>query len=297
MATPIIVIGKYRSGTKWLSNLIAGHPDVTCIAHDAHFGILEASDVFQRLPMIFGNLTIPENFIGFMEYYASTDFFRLTGLEKKLFYENRPKDYLEFFRRMMDVYSEKENRRYWVQKADTYALEKLLKQYDDGKFIMIIRDPKDNVRSALALAMGVQHRRNKRILHELYMYYLEKKRIEACKNRKNVMILSFKDVQRNREETIPKVCQFIGIEYTKEMLTSRFKQNTSYKGDIRKDEIFSSMDEFLFALFTPVFNAMPQSVFEWTYRIKTTWLGYSFLRSENRRLNSFKLLKRELDWD
>ncbi|MCK4320989.1 sulfotransferase [candidate division WOR-3 bacterium] len=40
MASPIFVIGKNRSGTKWLSNVIANHKDVACIQHELFGGIL-----------------------------------------------------------------------------------------------------------------------------------------------------------------------------------------------------------------------------------------------------------------
>ncbi|MBA7629902.1 hypothetical protein ES703_37409 [subsurface metagenome] len=49
MASPIFVIGKNRSGTKWLSNVIANHKDIACIQHELFGGILEAN-VISRMP-------------------------------------------------------------------------------------------------------------------------------------------------------------------------------------------------------------------------------------------------------
>ena len=297
MASPIYVIGKYRSGTKWLSNTIAGHPDVACIAHDDHFGILEVSDVFERLPKIFGDLSVAENFIGFIEYFASTDFFRLTGLDKQLFFNPRPKDYISFFKQMMDLYAENEGTQYWVQKADTFPVEQLMTQHLNAKFIMIIRDPKDNIRSAIALAMAESQRRNRRILNELFMYYLEKKRIVSYRGKPNVLVMSFEDMKGKKRETVERICEFIGIKFDEEMMTDRFKRNTSFGGAIQKGEVFSAIDEFLISVLIPILNILPRQFYELLYKIKTRFLGHSFLRPENRVLHSFKMRKIELGLD
>lgn len=74
MASPIFVIGRNRSGTKWLSNIIASHHDVAAVQHEEHFGILEATDVFLNMPILFGDLSIAENYMGFLDCFSQTDF-------------------------------------------------------------------------------------------------------------------------------------------------------------------------------------------------------------------------------
>ena len=72
MAKPIFIVGKNRSGTKWLSNILLNHPNIAGIQSDYHRGILE-TNMFQNMPIIFGNLKDIDNFIGVTEPYEESD--------------------------------------------------------------------------------------------------------------------------------------------------------------------------------------------------------------------------------
>jgi len=76
MARPIFVLGRNRSGTKWLTNLIANHPDVYCVQSESHGGVIE-TNLFDRADTSFGNPAIAENYIAFMAWFEQTDFFLL----------------------------------------------------------------------------------------------------------------------------------------------------------------------------------------------------------------------------
>lgn len=297
MAKPIFVIGKHRSGTKWLSNTIAAHKDIACILHEHHFGILEVSDVFERMPLIYGDLSIAENCIGFIEYYGQTDFFVLTGLDKNMFYKNRPSNYSEFFRQMMDTFAEKEGKPYWVQKTDTAPMPDLIKHFPDAKFIMTIRDVRDNVKSAIGLAKGEKGRATPKVYNELFIYYLQKKRILSYQGRDNVMLMYFEDMKRDKRAVVERICNFLQIEFDENMLKNHFKQNTSYKGMVSKADALSDKDVFLMNLMIPLLSITPLWLMEFLYKIKTRLLGHSFLKPENRILHSFKLKKRDLGWE
>ncbi len=39
--TPIFIVGTNRSGTKWLSNILANHPDVAAVQTERTLGIVE----------------------------------------------------------------------------------------------------------------------------------------------------------------------------------------------------------------------------------------------------------------
>ena len=56
---PIFVIGKNRSGTKWLSNTISNHSKIACVRSHEFGGILE-TNVFFNMPNTFGDLAIKE---------------------------------------------------------------------------------------------------------------------------------------------------------------------------------------------------------------------------------------------
>lgn len=102
MAQPIFIIGKNRSGTKWLSNIIAAHKEIACVQRPGAGGILE-SNTLSNMYYIFGSLKHDNNFIGFLECKAKTNFFKLSGLSKEFFYKKRPETYYSFFRLLMDT--------------------------------------------------------------------------------------------------------------------------------------------------------------------------------------------------
>jgi len=92
MIKKIFVIGKNRSGTKWLSNTIANHQKIACIQRPGAGGILE-TNIINRMPNIFGTLKKDNNFIGFIECFSQTNYFKLLHVEKEELY-NAPRDYL-----------------------------------------------------------------------------------------------------------------------------------------------------------------------------------------------------------
>ena len=83
----IFVLGKNRSGTKWLSNIILNNKEIAGIQSNYHRGILETNlfNVFNRK---FGNLKRRDDYIAFVEVFTATDFFKLTGLSKELLYKH-----------------------------------------------------------------------------------------------------------------------------------------------------------------------------------------------------------------
>ena len=102
---PIIVVGMNRSGTKWLSNIIARHRDVIAVQSPRTNGIVE-TNMFGPLPDKF-DLSSPDEYIGLVELWAATHFFRCTGVDKELFYGLRPRPTsgLQLFDVLMSAYA------------------------------------------------------------------------------------------------------------------------------------------------------------------------------------------------
>ena len=89
MTTPIIVVGMNRSGTKWVSNILCNHEDVIGVQSERHFGILE-TNMFGTMQDKF-DLSSPEDYVGFLEMWSKTEFFRRTDIDKQMFYELAPR--------------------------------------------------------------------------------------------------------------------------------------------------------------------------------------------------------------
>ncbi len=301
MASPIFVLGRNRSGTKWLSNIIANHEDVAAVQHQEHFGILEATDILNTMPVIFGDLSIPENYIGFLECFSQTDFFKLTELKKSYFYDNRQSDSFSFFHEMMDRYARKEGKAYWVQKSG--MSDSLYQHFNDAKFIIIIRDMTDNIRSTVALNMITGGKKYKKNLLKLQLkYFTDMAQVEKIRKKDNVYVVKFEDLKTNPKLVTESICNFLGISFDESMLENRFKINTSYGNTISKKysfdkgKIFSKFDLLKIKLNSILLNSLPSFVYsnlDSYYKRKSE---KEILSPQHRKFLSFKLKRQELGW-
>ncbi|MCF8095112.1 MAG: sulfotransferase [Desulfobacteraceae bacterium] len=295
MSQPIFVVGKDRSGTKWLSNIIASHNDIACVQRSDAGGILE-SNTLSRMYNIFGTLKHEDNFIGFLELKSKTDFFQLTGLSKDLFYSKRPISYYSFFRELMDMFAEKSNKSFWVQKADTLLLDSLYKEFPNAKFVLIERNPTDNIKSTI----GLRKRKNpdypKNMLGELARYVYRIKINKLYKDKKNVMLIDFKDLQTNRKNAVDRICKFLSIQINDDMLTDAFEKNTSFKTRNDKEKILNCYDIAKIKLLLPILSAIPLYAYKILHKIHLRLKPLSRLHKERDQFipGSFELLKEEI---
>ena len=151
MSDAIFVFGKNRSGTKWLSNLIANHSDVACLQLASSSGIAE-TNLFQNFPDTFGDLTHKENRLAFLACYTRTTAFKISGLSERDLYEQRFDSYFEFFDQLMNKVAGRAQKAYWLQKGSSLELPQVIKHYPKAKFVIIRRgDAKANILSNLTL--------------------------------------------------------------------------------------------------------------------------------------------------
>ena len=100
----IMVIGRERSGTKWLTNLIANHPSIACVQSATHGGVLE-TNLLERMELTFGSFAVKENRIGFNLCMQQTAFYKITGLPVSFLEQGKFADPVDFFVMMMDQYA------------------------------------------------------------------------------------------------------------------------------------------------------------------------------------------------
>ena len=113
---PVLVIGMDRSGTKWLSNILCNHYDIIGIQYEKAYGILE-TNMFGIMQKRFGDISALENYIGFIELWAQTNFFRISGIEKSFFYNlNYKPSVLELFEILMNELAKRQKKEFWLQK-------------------------------------------------------------------------------------------------------------------------------------------------------------------------------------
>jgi len=293
-AQPVFVIGKNRSGTKWLSNLIANHPDVACVQREGAGGILE-TDIFSSIPDVFGSLSIEENYLAFLACYSQNNEFRLMGFDKKVLGARRARDYFEFNRYIMDKYAEKEGKKVWLEKSSVENFGRLYQAYPDAKFVAIEREIEANIRSTRGLQMLNQEPYSN-ILSDTASCIWAHKTLNHFRKRKNVFVVQFEQLRSDKSQVVQKVCSFLDIPYEKEMLTDRFKKNTSFKTGVEKDKILTRQELFLMRVSAFMFALIPYKLFK-IIHLGLRSLRYFVARPKRKFVRgSFALAKDDFGW-
>ena len=290
MAQPVFVIGRIRSGTKWLSNLLGAHPEVAAIS-GRRAGLLSTC-MFDRLPDTFGSLKDDSNFYAFLACYSKTDFFRLTGLPEEFLYRLDTRNYFEIFRQMMDAYAQRSGRALWVQKSKSILLPQLYENFPDARFVIIRRNLMDNIRSSIGLALSHGDERANTLTTAL-SYYHHVKTEERYRGRENVYFVEFEELKADTVGTMKRVCAFLGIEFRPEMLDTGYAPNTSFSEKIKRERMMRRRDLILLGLAEPVISRLPVTLLDRFFRLKT---GFRKMPYRETRLsaNYFNMLKQEL---
>lgn len=248
MATPVFVIGKQRSGTTWLGNLIGGHPDIAGIQDTSHYGIRE-SRYFNLFYGRYGDLRKKPNFIEFVQVVTATDYFHLAGATKEFLYSLNSRKYEDILRLVMDRYADECSCNFWVEKTPTHALwiDKLAQFYPDAKFVAIKRNPEAVVASSLRRGYHNSIRSRKFRIAQIVLdrTYLEKfiNRF-ARQSSDRIIRLSYEDLVSNTQAELIRICEFLGIQYTPKMHDQSFVPNASFSTEEDRNKGLTSEEKW-----------------------------------------------------
>ena len=264
MSNAIFVFGKNRSGTKWLSNLIANHSEVVCLQLASSSGILE-TNLFRNFSDVFGNLSHKENRLAFLACYTRTNAFKLSGLSEQDLYNRRFDSYFDFFDHVMNVVACRAGKAYWLQKGVSLELPQVIRHYPEAKFVIIRRgNAKANIVSNLVLftrdgPAEVRARKpsNSDVVQQTFSYYLHKKLEEKYARLPNVKTVFFEDLKTRKREVLEEVCRFTGLTFEEGMLGEHFDQNSSFSRGAKRDAVISDAQGRLIDALCPVLDALP----------------------------------------
>ena len=244
MSKPLFILGKHRSGTTFLSNLLSEHPAIAAVISDRECGGIISgvfeSGFFSCINGRYGDISNFGNYMEFastvscMEYFMYAD----CSLEELLSYY--PADYPAVFRKIMEKVAAKKTAVYWMEKTPNHTLivDRIKSYYPDAKFIGIIRDEADSALSALYLKKKQDENRFIRSLSLIKVTYLKSLYDRTMRNFSkrhpdDLFLISYESLINDTASVTANMCDFLGIE-KKELETSR-KQNTSFRTAQRKE--------------------------------------------------------------
>jgi hypothetical protein len=246
-ATPIFVLGIQRSGTTWMANALSAHPAVTAVQAEDHQGVHE-SIFFSHFAAGYGDISDDERFERFVKDFAACDYFILSEVSESWFREVRPRTYPEAFKCLMDEMARRESARYWVEKSPHHTLLswELAASFPGARFICVVRDPVDLIRSRLWAFGRTPPGYPARLAPifracaavSLYQRHL----VDFAGRCDRAMLVRHEDMRRDLEGTMRRVMGVLGGEFHPSMLERRFKPNTSFATDGARAGAFGAVD-------------------------------------------------------
>lgn len=267
--TPIFVVGINRSGTKWISNLLSLHPEIISVQSKRHFGVLE-TNIFTAFPERF-DLQWQEDYVGLIELWSRTDFFRETGIDKELFYSQspRPKTYGELFRKLMEEYARQNDCRFWLQKLSPYRAWHALKSFPDAKVIFITRDVIQTLKSARKL--GLNHGLRPSLARLILSHAMQDGLRRGLQREKtNSLAITYEGLREAPDQVVKKAYEYIGLSGVANA-TTPFAANTSFHESVSENHNFAFLHRVAIKGFTSVGKRVPVWLMLWLHRRRKTF--------------------------
>lgn len=237
MPTPIFVLGKHRSGTTWLANLLCQHPQIAGVQHARHHGIHESA-FFSHVYGRYGDLTVWSRYAEFVEVVAASDYFRLAGATREFLYSLWPTSYEGVFRAVMDRFAAQKGADYWVEKTPAHTLwvDRLARLYPDALFLAVHRPVEHVVASALGLAARhdpahpPQGWARRRLITETALSWVHYNRtIDTFAARSpRILRVRYESLRSDLMGSMKSVCAFLGVPFTPECCRQVYRPNTSF---------------------------------------------------------------------
>lgn len=269
--TPIFVLGSARNGTTWLCNMLAQHPGIAAVQHQAHWGFHESN--LYKHNRYWGSLAQSDRLVRCIELYGSGDHVRLVGETKEALYVRRPADFYELYFGMMDEYARRRGTAYWLTKLDplyyqhpralAHLLERLSTRYGKVRFVAIQRTLPGVIRSYLNMEGRAEQHRTAPVISQLMMlfetarYVVHYRQIKRLVKRYDIPFIRYEELLDDSHSALDRVLSPLGLEHRSEMEERRFTANSSVayrKGGGRK--LYGVESAILRLLVRPVLRAL-----------------------------------------
>lgn len=269
---PIIVIGMNRSGTKWLSNILCNHSDVIGIQYEKAYGILE-TNMFGVMQKKFGDISTIESYIGFIELWAQTNFFKISGIEKSFFYKlNYKHSILELFEILMNEFAKRNSKKFWLQKTSPLNALKILRNFSKGYIIIIERNILDTIKSQMKLTEFTTGIRSS-IFREVFYYIYQAKIIKKISKIYKLFKVSYESLKNQPAHEIKNTCKYLNIPFENTMLNISYQKNTSFISSQNRKSFFSKKDIQKIMIYSYILKIFPFFLFEAFLKVRQSLLS------------------------
>jgi len=242
---PVFLLASERSGTNLMRTRMGNHSKITAPPPIHYF------KTFYDVEPYYGSLEYENN----LDLLISDMFelnkvsiepweceFRLEDVKRKL----KQRSFTDVFQVFFDLITHQEGKEIWFCKENLlfeYSW-KILDHFNSPKFIYLVRDPRDvfvsfkkrasGEKTAYAFAEMWKKENNKciRLLNEL-----------AFKDK--ILSIRYEDILQSPESTYNKICEFVGVEFEKDMLKGqRKKANTMEWENLSKGIIRNNSQKY-----------------------------------------------------
>ena len=271
-STPVFVLGFQRSGTTGLANMLAAHPRVAAVEAGDHGGVHE-SIFFSHFAKAYGDPASDENFDRFASDFTVCDYYLLTGVDPDWLRaawndDRRPRTWADVFRLLMEeVARKKDNASFWLEKSPHHTLctDAIRIAFPDARFVGIERAAPANIRSWLWMDGAVPPPYPLRILKLLrlsWKWSLFNRTIrKLALHDRQALLVRYEDFAADPETVMRRTCEFLSLEFDPDMLTPRYKRNTSFGVDRPAPGRFEeALDRCFIFLFTALARLVPLGV-------------------------------------
>ncbi len=214
--SPIFIAGPDRSGTTLLFALLASHPNISMVRR---------TNMWRYFYGRYGDLSQPDNFgrclRDMLRYNRIQNFLRPDPERtRREFWQGEP-SYGRLFVLFHEHNAERLGKVRWGDKSlhtEHYA-DQVITEFSTAKIIHMVRDPRDRYAS-----VRKRHGKdNPRLGGATGRWLFSMKTAEHNLRRypDNYMIVKFEELASSPEETLRKVCDFIGEKYSPEMLSMK----------------------------------------------------------------------------
>ena len=263
----IIVIGMNRSGTKWLSNILCNHSDVIGIQYEKAYGILE-TNMFGVMQKKFGDISTIERYIGFIELWAQTNFFKISGIEKSFFYKlNYKPSILELFEILMNEFAKRNNKKFWLQKTSPIIALKVLRNFSKGYLIIIERNILDTIKSQMKLTEFSTGKRSS-IFKEVFYYIYQAKIIKKISKKYKIFKVNYESLKKQPVHEIKNTCKYLNIPFENTMLNISYQKNTSFISLQNRKLFFSKKEIRKIMIYSHLLKTFPLFLYEAFLKVK-----------------------------